>query len=84
MSSVSLIRYLREKYNLLIGEKTADAILTQLTATAPTPEDCVESITIRGRSLVTGFPTLLGLTRYEFRQALSLPQAPESSQQEQP
>ncbi len=79
MDAKVLVRYLRDMHSLLIGELTAQSIIRELTAMSPVPKDWVEEIALRGRHLITGLPTGIMLSRYELRNALSLPQASGSS-----
>ena len=50
----SIIRYMRKKHNLLIGETTAVQIKENLAAVSPEP--ALGSMTVSGRSLITGLP----------------------------
>ena len=68
MTPAQLVNYLSDTHNLLIGEKSAEKALVQL-ASMPTESDQVESMTIRGRNRITGFPTGIMITYFELRQA---------------
>ena len=50
----AIVRYMRKKHNLLIGERTAEDIKIKIGTTYPMIED--ETLEVRGRNLVTGLP----------------------------
>jgi actin-like ATPase involved in cell morphogenesis len=79
MNPTVLIQYVRDTHNLLIGEMTAATTITALISMPPVVCDRVEFMTIRGRNLISGFPTGVEMTRFELRKVLSLPQAPETA-----
>ena len=66
-----IIRYVRKKYNILIGEKTAEELKvnvgTVYKRSAPVNMD------IRGRNLVTGLPNVVNITSEEIYEALKEP-----------
>ncbi|TCS79060.1 rod shape-determining protein [Tepidibacillus fermentans] len=65
----SIIQYVKRKYNLMIGDRTAEEIKIQIgSAIAPEVE---ESMEIRGRDLITGLPKTLIITSSEIAEALS-------------
>lgn len=64
----AIVRYVRKKHNLLIGERTAEDIKIKIGTTYPLPQD--ESIEVRGRNLVTGLPKTISFTASETEQAL--------------
>lgn len=64
-----IVQYLRNKYNLLIGEGIAEQIKWQIGSAYPLhPEKTVE---VRGRNLVTGLPETVEISSVEVREALS-------------
>ena len=64
----AIIRYLRKKHNLLIGERTAEEVkITLGTAIAPMT-DLTEEIT--GRDLLSGLPKPMPVASYELYEAL--------------
>jgi len=66
----SIVQYVKRKYNLLIGERTAERIKIDIGAAlidASTPQEEVE---VKGRDLVTGVPKTVNLTRAEVNEAL--------------
>jgi rod shape-determining protein MreB and related proteins len=65
----AIIRFIKTKYNLLIGERTAEQIKIQVGSAYPL-EEPVE-IEIRGRNLMQGVPQCIKINDTEIRQALS-------------
>ena len=67
----AIIQYIRRKYNLVIGEPTAEAIKIKLgSALEPTER---EEMSIQGRDLVTGLPKTISITSSEVHEALTDP-----------
>lgn len=66
-----IIRYARQRYNLLIGERMAERTKIAIGSAYPLPEEQV--ITIRGRNLITGLPDAVEVSSVEIREALSGP-----------
>ena len=64
----ALVRYMRKKHNLLIGERTSEDIKIQIGSAFPRPE--VQTIDVRGRNLVTGLPKTITVTSEETEEAL--------------
>src|ERR1700742_655458 len=67
----ALIQYVKRKYNLLIGERTAELIKMGIGTAYPTDE--VMTMEIKGRDLVAGVPRTLTVSSDEIRDALSEP-----------
>jgi len=65
----AIIQYIKRKYNLLIGERTAEAIKIEIGSAYPLDEPI--SMEIKGRDLVEGVPKSLNLTDAEVREALA-------------
>ena len=65
----ALIQYLKRKYNLLIGERTAEQIKIEIGSAHPLDEPL--TMEVKGRDLVEGVPKTLTLTDEEVREALS-------------
>jgi rod shape-determining protein MreB len=64
-----IVQYLRNKYNLLIGEGSAEQIKWQIGSAYPLqPEKTME---VRGRNLVTGLPETVEVSSVEIRESLS-------------
>lgn len=64
----ALVRYMRKKHNLLIGERTAEEIKVKIGSAAPRPE--VLEMDVRGRNLITGLPKTIKVTSEETEDAL--------------
>jgi rod shape-determining protein MreB len=64
----AIVRYMRKKHNLLIGERTAEDIKIKIGSAYPRPEAI--SMDIRGRNLVTGLPKTVTVTSTETEEAL--------------
>ncbi|MBO9367803.1 MAG: rod shape-determining protein [Chloroflexi bacterium] len=65
----AIIQYLRNKYNLLIGQNTAEQVKITIGSAAPLqPEKTME---IRGRNLITGLPESIEVSSVEIREALA-------------
>ena len=69
----AISRYLRKRYNLLVGERTAEEIKIQVGSVSNTDEET--SMTVRGRHLVTGLPVSMEITSTDVRTALAEPVA---------
>jgi rod shape-determining protein MreB len=67
----AIINYLKRRYNLLIGERTAELIKINVGTAYPT--DTVRSIEVKGRDLVAGVPKTLEVKSEEVREALAEP-----------
>lgn len=63
-----IIKYIREKYKLLIGEKTAEEIKINF-ADIYKP-DKKKKYEVRGRNLLTGLPSTIEITQDEVKEAL--------------
>ncbi|HHT96587.1 MAG TPA: rod shape-determining protein MreB [Clostridiales bacterium] len=64
----AIIRYMRKKHNLLIGERTAEDIKIKIGSAFPRPESV--SMEVRGRNLITGLPKTISVTSEETEEAL--------------
>jgi rod shape-determining protein MreB and related proteins len=64
----AMINYIRKTYNLLIGERTSEAIKMEI-GSAGDPEG-IENMEIRGRDLLTGLPKTIEITAEEISKAL--------------
>jgi len=69
----AIIQYIRRKYSLLIGERTAELIKINLGTAYPEPQDQLRKMTIKGRDLIDGIPKTLEINSEEIREALSEP-----------
>ena len=67
----AIIRYMRKKHSLLIGERTAEDIKIKIGSAYQRPETV--SVNVRGRNLVTGLPKTVTVTSDETLEALREP-----------
>ncbi len=67
----AIISYVKKKYNLLIGERTAEDIKIKIGSAYPTEENEDASVEIKGRNLVDGLPKDVSISAQEVREALS-------------
>jgi rod shape-determining protein MreB len=65
----AIINYIKRKYNLLIGERTAELIKITIGTAIPTEDN--EVMEVKGRDLVAGVPKILELKSDEVCEALS-------------
>ena len=63
-----IIKYIKDKYKLLVGERTAEEI--KITIGTVFPGNRNEKMEVRGRDLVTGLPHTINLTSEEVEEAL--------------
>ena len=68
----SIINYIKKKYNLLIGERTAENIKIAIGSAYPYADN-EPSMDIKGRNLLNGLPENITVTSEEIRDALSEP-----------
>ena len=64
-----IITYVRNKYNLFIGERMAEQVKIAVGSAYPLPVEKVT--TVRGRNLVSGLPEALEISSIEIREALA-------------
>ncbi|NMB96866.1 MAG: rod shape-determining protein [Clostridiaceae bacterium] len=67
----SIVNYIKKEYNLMIGERTAEEIKISIGAAYPKLSE--QSMTIRGRDMVTGLPKNIDITSSEITEALKDP-----------
>src|SRR5438477_1883143 len=67
----AIVQHIKRKYNLLIGERTAEDIKKQIGSAYPLDE--VLTVDIKGRDLVAGVPRTLTVSSDEIRDALAEP-----------
>lgn len=64
-----IITYIRNKYNLLIGERMAEQIKMTVGSAYPLPTE--KTMRVRGRNLITGLPEELEISSVEVREGIS-------------
>lgn len=67
----SIVRYIRKKHKLMIGERTAEDLKINIGSAYKKEKEV--SMEIRGRDLITGLPKNLTVTSAEMREALREP-----------
>ena len=67
----AITQYIKRKYNLLIGERTAENIKIKIGSAAPLED--LETMEIKGRDLVAGVPQTIEINSDEIREAMTEP-----------
>ena len=67
----AIIKYIRRKHNVLIGERTAEELKMKIGCVFPRPEE--QSIEIKGSCLMTGLPRVFTVTSSEMIEAFEEP-----------
>ena len=67
----AIVRYMRKKHNLLIGDRTAEDIKIKIGSAYPRAEN--DYLDVRGRNLVTGLPKTVRVSSEETEEALREP-----------
>jgi len=67
----AIVNYLKRKYNMLIGERTAEFIKIQIGTAYPNGEN--KTIQVKGRDLVAGIPRTFEISSEEVREAIMEP-----------
>jgi len=63
-----IVNYVKQKYNLLIGERTAEDVKIAIGSAYPLDEE--KSVMIQGRDLISGLPKRVELSSVEVREAI--------------
>jgi len=64
-----IITYIRNKYNLFIGERSAEQVKVAVGSAYPLPTE--KTVVVRGRNLITGLPEAVEVSSVEIREALN-------------
>ena len=67
----SVVKYMRRKHNLLVGERTAEQMKMQIGCVFPPEEEM--TMEVKGRSLITGLPELISVSSAEMLEAFEEP-----------
>lgn len=67
----AIANYLRRKYNLMIGERTAEEVKIRIGSALPLPEEL--KMEVKGRDSIAGLPRTVEITSSEITEALSTP-----------
>jgi rod shape-determining protein MreB len=65
----AIMSYIKRKYNLMIGERTAELIKMEIGSAYPTNDKSL-SMEVKGRDLISGIPKAINITEEEIREAL--------------
>jgi rod shape-determining protein MreB len=67
----AIVNFLKRKYNLLIGERSAEQI--KIAIGTAYPDDDVRTMHVKGRDLVAGIPKTIEVNSEEIREAITEP-----------
>lgn len=67
----AIVRYMRKKHNIMIGERTAEELKINIGTVFPRVQEV--SMDIRGRNLISGLPKTITITSTEIMEALEEP-----------
>lgn len=67
----AIVRYMRKKHNLLIGDRTAENIKITVGTCYPLAQN--DTMEVRGRNLITGLPRTLTISSEEIEEAIKEP-----------
>jgi rod shape-determining protein MreB len=67
----AIANYIRKKYNVMVGERTAEEVKIQIGAALPLEHEL--QMEVRGRDLIAGLPRTIPLTSSEVTEALEQP-----------
>ena len=67
----AIVNYMRTRYGMLIGERTAEEVKIEIGSAFPTDKLDSKATIIRGRDLASGLPKSLKITAVEIREALT-------------
>ena len=67
----AIATYIRKKYNLMIGERTAEEVKIQIGTALPLEREL--TMEVRGRDLIAGLPRTIPITSSEVMEAIEIP-----------
>ncbi|HID34980.1 MAG TPA: rod shape-determining protein, partial [Anaerolineae bacterium] len=67
----AIINYIRKKYNLIVGDQTAEQLKIQIGSALPLEDEL--TMEVRGRNQVTGLPKTIAITSEEVMEAMTEP-----------
>lgn len=67
----AIVRYMRKKHNIMIGERTAEELKINIGTVYPRVQEV--TMDVRGRNLITGLPKTITVTSTEIMEALEEP-----------
>ena len=69
----AIVQYVKRRYNLLIGERTAENIKITIGSAYPNLDGEETTMEIKGRDLIAGIPKALEISSREIREAIAEP-----------
>ncbi len=69
----AIIQYIKRKYNMLIGERTAELVKINIGSAYPSPDEENLKMEVKGRDLIGGIPKTLEVSAKEIREAIAEP-----------
>ncbi|MFN3396311.1 MAG: rod shape-determining protein [Thermodesulfovibrionales bacterium] len=69
----AIVAYIKRKYNLLIGDRTAEQIKIEIGSACVVDSSITRTLEIKGRDLISGIPKTIVITETEIREALHEP-----------
>ena len=69
----TITAFIKRKYNLMIGDRTAEQIKIEVGSAYPTDSLDEMTMDIKGRDLISGIPKTVSITEAEIREALAEP-----------
>jgi rod shape-determining protein MreB len=67
----AIASYIRRKYNLMVGDRTAEEVKIKIGSALPDKE--VGSIEVKGRDMIAGLPRTIPITSLEITEAIEQP-----------
>lgn len=68
-----IVQYIKRKYGLLIGERTAETIKTTIGCAYPSPDGEIQKMDVKGRDIISGIPKIVEINSEEIREAILEP-----------
>ncbi|HBB64627.1 rod shape-determining protein [candidate division WS6 bacterium RIFOXYD1_FULL_33_8] len=65
-----IVDYVRDKYNMLIGERSAEDVKIEIGSASPFKQE--KEVTLQGRDLITGLPKSIKFSSTEVREAINV------------
>lgn len=69
----AIIAHMKRRYNLMIGDRTAEQIKIDIGSACPSDGDAPREMEIKGRDLISGIPKTITINEDEIREALREP-----------
>lgn len=67
----AIAQYVRQKYNLLIGERTSEQLKIDIGSASAKEAKEIKAVPVRGRDLVTGLPTTVEISGTDVNKAIN-------------